>query len=815
MKILSATLKGLKRLRKVSGIDIITITPDNDMSLFLGTNGSGKSTLLMELNPLPGIKKNYEPGGYKRIEVFHQNEYYILISSFTSGQKHSIIKNGIELNESGTLSIQQELVASIFGYTDKIHKLLSGKLNFCRLSATEKKDVLTSINPTDLTYAIEVYERLRVAARDTDGALKHLQKKLTDTHGELLSLDIPEDIEEKVDQIQSQIQTLIVEQHGTNTETEFSEQLSKYQQAIKRYKRLQKEWLSTSNVSLRVGNIDSINELTYQIDTLEVKKARYRERLSSLEQTHSDMESLISEGCDAESIQHQINTTKQKLETVVIPTLSVDVPLCERTAAMLANFGAQLLNITLEGIQVFTADEQKSINLSYANILTQQRGVLEQIRVKEENLKHLKEEKDNQVLCPKCDHKFSLTGMDIDTEIKNLSRWLDELYVDRDNLSIRFKEVSDTKEKLQGYLTVYNQIRILIGQNVPNTHLALLPEIDDLILRPEDTVNLLLQYSKAVEVSSYKSELEEHQEYLEQKFKRLQGKDSNISSKIARIESEVAKTLSKLDNIKVAVVSLMEKKKAYEALQELSESLIRGHEYIDQLITQLYRTAINLDSQKVIKELQLTLGRFQHALELKRSKLMAIETYEKDIEVTKKRQSTLRGLMNSLSPTKGIIGQEMEAFVSSFLNEMNKIISRLWSYDISVLPCRNQKGVLDYRFPFMINGEVADGELKDLSTGQEQIVDFAFMLVMRQYLGLVDYPLYLDETGSGFDEGHRPKLLAYFELLLDTKQCTQIFMVNHYANYYGGIANTDVVVLDDRSITVPSSYNETVSITRG
>ena len=98
------------------------------------------------------------------------------------------------------------------------------------------------------------------------------------------------------------------------------------------------------------------------------------------------------------------------------------------------------------------------------------------------------------------------------------------------------------------------------------------------------------------------------------------------------------------------------------------------------------------------------------------------------------------------------------------------------------------------------------------SLGQKEIVNLAFVLVMRQYLNITDYPIYLDEPGNGFDHAHKTELMKFIKMLIDTNQCSQIFMINHYSDWHGGLSNNETVVLDSRNIVVPNPSNQNVKI---
>jgi ABC-type thiamine transport system ATPase subunit len=146
-----------------------------------------------------------------------------------------------------------------------------------------------------------------------------------------------------------------------------------------------------------------------------------------------------------------------------------------------------------------------------------------------------------------------------------------------------------------------------------------------------------------------------------------------------------------------------------------------------------------------------------------------------------------------------------------FVDDITSVIQYIWEYDLSLKLCGHDKDELDYKFPLQVDHEIVP-DVSLGSTGQREVVDFAFTIVIAGYLGLTEYPLYLDEVGSSFDTRHREKLIFYIKSLLETRQCEQLFMVNHYMAEYGSFANTDCVVLSKENIILPDTYNERVSI---
>ena len=168
-------------------------------------------------------------------------------------------------------------------------------------------------------------------------------------------------------------------------------------------------------------------------------------------------------------------------------------------------------------------------------------------------------------------------------------------------------------------------------------------------------------------------------------------------------------------------------------------------------------------------------------------------------------------LADTLSPTEGIIAEQLTGFITCLVGQLNSIIAALWTYDMTVQPCGMASGELDYRFPLQIQS--ADHVAPDVAKGskaQQQVVNFAFQLTVMLYMELTDYPLYLDEPGEGFDEQHRTNLIGFVKQLMDANHHSQLFLVSHYAATHGSLINSEVLVLDSSNITVPGEFNKHV-----
>jgi ABC-type multidrug transport system ATPase subunit len=81
------------------------------------------------------------------------------------------------------------------------------------------------------------------------------------------------------------------------------------------------------------------------------------------------------------------------------------------------------------------------------------------------------------------------------------------------------------------------------------------------------------------------------------------------------------------------------------------------------------------------------------------------------------------------------------------------------------------------------------------------------------YLGLTDYPLYLDELGASLDEKHRVAIMDFVKNFVEAGECSQMFLISHYHSGHGVFSNAEVTVLDDTNLlTKPDNFNKHVTI---
>ena len=185
MRLLKLVLHKYTRLR-LNMIETIVYEPVAPTQFIIGTNGSGKSSLIHECSPLVPDKNDYEKGGYKHVVFDLEGAVYELRSDFADGQHHSFKRDGKELNEGGTVTVQNELVKQYFRYTPEIHAMVIGENNFTRMNSSERKRWFTMLANANYDYAVGVFKRVTERYNETRHALKRNKDRMVVEYAKLL-----------------------------------------------------------------------------------------------------------------------------------------------------------------------------------------------------------------------------------------------------------------------------------------------------------------------------------------------------------------------------------------------------------------------------------------------------------------------------------------------------------------------------------------------------------------------------------------------------------------------------------------------------
>ena len=171
-----------------------------------------------------------------------------------------------------------------------------------------------------------------------------------------------------------------------------------------------------------------------------------------------------------------------------------------------------------------------------------------------------------------------------------------------------------------------------------------------------------------------------------------------------------------------------------------------------------------------------------------------IEESELDIEL-------LGILINELNPNTGLIGDSIKSFLGVYINEVNDIINKVWSYPLEVQPLEDNDKGITYKFPVFIKGEPNTKDISLTSESMSEIINLAFRLVSLKYMGMEGFPLMIDEFGKSMDEVHLIKAYDMLERISDNND-SQMYIIAHIKACYNRFNNAGMTIVSGLNMEI-------------
>ncbi|EKD22554.1 MAG: putative SbcC [uncultured bacterium] len=848
MIIESLELIGYRRLA-LNAINSLTFVPKEQIQLILGTNGSGKSSLIKELTPIPPDPSDYIRTGSKKIIINSHGNNYTLKSTFAPTTRHSFIKNDEELNPGGTVTVFKELVRQEFNLTNEIHELLTGFELFHSMSPARRREWFTRLSDTSYDYALMVYNRLRERSRDISGALKMAKKHIVAESAKVISEAEELKLREDIAMILKELNFLLERsaplekpiseyQHDETTKmvelTKLSNKLLRmrlvapygsHPYGVNPNRQLERnEWRE-----LIKRGFESVDEFDNLLATITYDIAGKEALLNNDVNAHSkiaeSIKILIKAGKDGIiSLQHKLVSLREKrnkalamrkfgiegLDTVnasssfeyvydVLSAVAISIP--ENKDKRFSQ--TRLAELTAKELDIKNSKLTKTSELAR----------LESKRI------HLETHKANgSVDCPKCHHSWIPGYSD-----EQLAKLIQAICCKEEELNKINKEIESIENELiaiQEYSKLYRDfIKCIKSWPVLQPFWDYLLEGNYIIEAPRKLVSILdafrIDLTHELEAKKIDDEIAEVVDLIKSaeqigdtNLADQQSKLDDLSIKIEGLTSEVNKLQANHAAYSKYKKQLLE---ANELGRLIKDLMIDVKQTNDTMIEMVRRETLN----HCIKQLQSSLALKETALNNAMVQKAIITDLNKQTDKLTVDDEAAKILVKQLSPTDGLIAEGLLGFIKNYVNQMNSLIKRIWSYPLQVQHCGISNTEMDYKFPLLVQNKsniVPDVKLG--STGMREIIDLAFKVVAMRYLNIADSPLYLDEYGSALDETHRKTAMEGIKHLMDTQYFTQLFMVSHYSNVYGVFTNAETCVLCPANITVPTVYNKHITINK-
>lgn len=823
MRIIEVELVKNKRLM-LNNIDKIIYTPESDFQIILGTNGSGKSTLLRELSPLPAQSSDYLSGGSKTIKLQSNSKNYCLVSDFKSGSgRHSFfVDDGENLNPGGTASVQRELVKQYFQFDQDIHAILTGNLTFTSMTPTLRRQWITRLSSTDLTYATQKFNELKVMNRDSAGVLKHINNRISLETNKLLTLENVENLEMQSKILKEEL-TILMEgkEPGLPGVWETEQNLTTALQTLENLSRQVLDIDLTPPAGIELHASDSISDVENVLSDVRQQLNFNEGMLAHLVTEYSDLDSILTtlQNNGAEGIEELNQRIEDLQHQEAVLTDSIEMFLVENDPEAVRQDSRDVIDNLLLIFNNLPINTEKKFNRDrYAEAKTRVDDIrhtvnknLNRINQLENRIEHSHNAKDTA--CPKCNYvwKPGVSENEI-SECKEMVQRLTEaneaLLAEIASLEVEIDQTEDYIASLRRYRNItqdYTRLNLLWD------HIASSNLISE---DPKSITPILYTWLRDVSTSCslflVKKDLASLIDAVEHANKLNTAGSGHFNDRVKVLQDNIQSTTTKVELYNQQVKRLTKYKdvlaKMYEYKGEISRQIQKVYEAQETLV-KLSRDKIITD---VINRHQSTLAHVLSALNEKNT----LEGIVKDLKESGDRialdKEAYQMIVDALSPTEGIIAEQLMGAILSITNSINSVIAAVWTYELTVQPCGTADGELDYKFP-MIRGDGHD--IEDISCGSTamvSIINFAFVCLVYSHLNLQDYPLWLDELGKDFDEQHRINVMNYIKTCMDSKIFSQVFFVSHFASQHGSFNTAEVLVLDGTNISTPMNHNQHV-----
>ncbi len=853
MKFISLELKGYLPLSHC-GTDYFKAEFPDICTALLGNNGSGKSSILRTLTPYPEIRTDYAKNGYCTKIIEHEGHTFILGSDFKNASKaHSFIMDGKEQNESGATEVQEELCNSYFQFNSILEKLTAGKYKICDMKRSERKDLFFATYPSDMSFVMEAYKKVRSQINAFNNNLKMLKEREGAIRAKLINTDQLKELKKykkQLDDLNGDIDKLvfIIEQDKQKylSEKQYADCYQKYRAGEMRTAGEIMSDLITirdSALEIRRNNPNKFTDDNFQmsqrlkeaeIDNLEREINQAKTIISDLTKTLDEYERINELNVEDELIILQAKRENLTNALNALPTEMVGPLLSAEQTAEISRTFMTLHDLCTFihglGAKVWSAQQVNNVGMDITLLTHQINQIsleLGTIQSDIEKLKIRQNNEDSYQYPSSCNLSCKLK----ESVQKMHQKTTDELIRHQE----KEKELASQSNKLTGTL---NQLKndVLIPRSAR-------PKIDDILIflqgfslvkfvlndesletvlnrDPYEITNKVKRVIDCNAANLARIEYTKDLMVVDTKIAALRtaqaaAKELKLISKTiydnrVKLESTSKKYLSDLQKIKnmrndwQSLSILAEHAEKLESLfQEYSDlskaAWVASRIEFDNKIIQDQRDIKQEISEK-LREMEATISDQDNLITRLNDEILPTSK-----SITDSREVWI-AVEAGLSPTSGFPHVYMVQYINQLITLVNQYISSVWYYDMELVYLDASKPI-DYDIRVMINKNSIIKDLNMLSDGQKAMVSLAFTLAIcihRKYADV--YPLKMDEVDPALTENHRIRLTGLISDWLQNRKICQLFMVNHFV-VHTGMTECGAICLSTEGIVLPPVYN--------
>lgn len=824
-------LSKYKRLM-MSNIQSFEWTPTKNLLIMIGSNGSGKSSIMDELSPIPSRHTNFEKTGEKEFHCSHNGVKYRLLSKYGHGTgNHSFIRDGEELNSGGTFKVQEDLCYQEFGITKELHDICTGRIKFTQMSTAKRREILTRMSVVNLDETFDLFKELKTEHRSQKGLIDTITKRLVNDNG-----DLPSDAEmslmrQQTNKLTTRLNRLFQEQ-TQNTRSRFSSleqaenELNGIVQTAKgilyKYPYMPRNLIVKDHTEFQAEHAMAREQYT----SIKAVIDRLAEELDNLRtSTPSTMEvapeTITELSNSVQELEKEIDELATKVETYnqlsdVFPLVAFDL---QGDASRKLN---TLFDRLYESMNAFPENPDGEISRVGYNKCAERIQELRQFKQNFEgkysqlSTRLMRLKGCETVVCPKCEHGFK-PGVDeseagkIEEAMAKIAEQMDRVDAERKERDMYAERYDEYMGHVRGFVGIVNEYREF------DKLWEFMSERQMMYRTPAAWKGPLIEWHRHMDLYT---QMRQKEALLSRKAKRLEELKAIDKDALAYTRERCEALEHEINTKYTQAQDLGE----YLSVMKQCETEILGNIDAIENVVSCYgdwkarmqhhaEWCINQAYAAEIQEIQVQLAETTRTLTQMEQRETTIRALENEVSHASSVMSDLGILIKAISPNGGLLGRYLMGFMQGVVTIVNAYIDEVWTYPMEVLPSKVEKDELDYNFPLKVaGGKVVAADISNGSDSQLEIVNFGFAMAMRKFLGLDDFPLFLDETGRTFDEQHRENFVPFVNRLIENGQFRQVFFISHFSSQHGAFNQAEVMVLDPTNVTVPDIFNKNVRI---
>lgn len=796
------------------------------ITLILGRNGSGKSRLMAQLSPLAPAKSDFYDKGYKEIVCDNGKTYRLTCRKHGKGLKCTIVNetDNEVICENANPSVYNRFVKEIFNYDKDLHDLFTGQVRLTEMRTPERRKWFSLLSESDLTYALSFYKKAREMNRDVSGTIKTLKRSI----GELrpLVLEREEDYQalgKRIGLLQADITKIETQLRELNYDMSISDNdidlVEKHLDNINKEVSKMQLWLPANYEDYDAAEIER------SLSFLMAKKEGLLSKLEDLENRivkANAINSVDVTALETHRDDQDIFVTTESAKLVMFKgLLEIDLTTLNQAYSSMESYCDTLVDsmtVLTTDLPIDNCRKRLDEAKKTAGELQQQiNRLINHEATLTASLKHAEGVCD--VTCVKCEHTFKpgVSDHELETTKQRLSTTADMLKAKKEELV----HADEMVERYSRFCVASENIAMAARNYKVNGAVNLL--FESLIERrafienPSSHLGLIHQFQRELESAVHIAKAKEVIAKYDHDIKLAKATQAEDTTELESMKNVVELELNELGtrenylrkNLDTALSIDRTHSRAKELDVEFQRQLDEHGRISQTLMANLKAEVLN-EHKAQLWDLLTTARQRYNDMGQERQKL---KFQEEQLEDAEKRFEASKLLVKTMSPDEGILAKYLYQCITRITNLMSDYISRIWGYEMRIQPCEVSDGEMDYKFPFWTKDKSRPNE--DVSQGskaQKEVIDFVFVLSAYRAMGLVSFPLLIDETLAAFDEGHRDMAIQFIKEIVAKSHHSQCFMVSHDATTHFKLTHADIVVLDHNGITLPDKFNKNVII---